>query len=98
MIAVYIVCGVILSILAYIRKRYYENVFRLKRNAYVNSLTLGCTVTDEFRKYFTITNERYEQIMGTQFRSISGVIHLKNHDYKIRIHNNVVKELQKVLR
>jgi len=69
-----------------------------KRNAYVNNLRIGGTVTDEYRKYFTITNERYENMLGMQFRYVAGVIHLKNHDYTIRIHNNVVKELQKTLR
>jgi len=99
-ISVYGVCGIsLLAVLVYaIRKKYKAEKFRQKRNAYVNNLRIGGTVTDEYRKYFTITNERYENMLGMQFRYVAGVIHLKNHDYTIRIHNNVVKELQKTLR
>jgi hypothetical protein len=96
----YGVCGTALVVLLawIIRNKYMAEQFRQKRNAYVNSLYLGKFVTDEYRKYFTTTNERYETVMGLQLRYVSGVIHLKNHDYTIKIHNDVVKELRKTLR
>jgi len=97
---VYGICGTVFVVLLawIIRNKYKAEQFRKKRNAYVNGLRIGGTVSDEYKKYFTINEERYLRSFGTLYRYVSGVIHLKKYDYTIIVHNNIVKELIKKLR